>query len=206
MAVAIAQWYVKKYSVVGGMLLLRTGLLDRSVRVVPVTRITALAAIQSLAQRLIGVWELEVQSPGDRNGSALTLPCLSGRRLDELRAALESRSRTTILGDPKSGPDPSTIQRYLAWRHTSVASAPAHGLEVIAVLTTAEMLIAAVTNSTIPLILWPSWRCGSGFLNMCPFALRNSCRRSLRRKVWSLWCSRWWRSPSLPAWSSELFD
>ena len=72
MAVAIAQWYVKKYSVVGGMLLLRTGLLDRSVRVVPVTRITALAAFQNLAQRLIGVWELNVQSPGDRNGSALT--------------------------------------------------------------------------------------------------------------------------------------
>ena len=134
------------------MLLLRTGLLDRSVRVVPVTRITALAAFQSLAQRLIGVWELDVQSPGDRNGSALTLPCLSGRRLDELRAALESRGRTTILADPKSGPDPSTIQRYLAWRRTSVASAPAHGLEVIAVLTTAEMLIATVTNSSISLI------------------------------------------------------
>jgi putative membrane protein len=72
MAVAIAQWCVKKYSVVGGVLLLRTGLLDRSVRVVPVTRITALTAFQSLAQRLIGVWELNVQSPGDRNGTALT--------------------------------------------------------------------------------------------------------------------------------------
>ena len=153
MAVAIAQWYVKKYSVVGGALLLRTGLLDRSVRVVPVTRITALAAFQSLAQRLIGVWQLDVQSPGDRNGSALTLPCLSGRRLDELRAALESRGRTTILADPKSGHDSSTIQRYLAWRRTSVASAPAHGLEVIAVLTTAEMLIATATNSSISLIL-----------------------------------------------------
>ena len=153
MAVAIVQWYVKKYSVVGGALLLRTGLLDRSVRVVPVTRITALAAFQSLAQRLIGVWQLDVQSPGDRNGSALTLPCLSGRRLDELRAALESRGRTTILADPKSGHDSSTIQRYLAWRRTSVASAPAHGLEVIAVLTTAEMLIATATNSSISLIL-----------------------------------------------------
>ena len=153
MAVAIAQWYVKKYSVVGGVLLLRTGLLDRSVRVVPVTRITALAAFQSLAQRLIGVWELNVQSPGDRNGSALTLPCLSGRRLDELRAALESGGRTTVLSNPASGPDSSTVQRYLAWRRTSVASAPAHGLQVIAVLTTAEMLIAAVTNSSISLIL-----------------------------------------------------
>ena len=153
MAIAIAQWYVKKYSVVGGVLLLRTGLLDQSVRVVPITRITALAAFQSLAQRLIGVWGLNVQSPGDRNGSALTFPCLSGRRLDELRSALESGGRTTVLSNPASGSDSSTVQRYLAWRRTSVASAPAHGLQVIAVLTTAEMLIAAATNSSISLIL-----------------------------------------------------
>ena len=153
MAIAIAQWYVKKYSVVGGVLLLRTGLLDQSVRVVPITRITALAAFQSLAQRLIGVWELNVQSPGDRNGSALTFPCLSGRRLDELRSALESGGRTTVLSNPASGSDSSTVQRYLAWRRTSVASAPTHGLQVIAVLTTAEMLIAAATNSSISLIL-----------------------------------------------------
>ena len=70
MVVAIAQWHVKKYSVVGGVLLLRSGLVNRSVRVVPITRITALAASQSLTQRLVGVWGLNVQSPGDRNGSA----------------------------------------------------------------------------------------------------------------------------------------
>ena len=63
MAVAIAQWYVKKYSVVGGVLLLRAGLLDRSVRVVPVTRITALAAFQSLTQRLIGDCTFNSQTP-----------------------------------------------------------------------------------------------------------------------------------------------
>ena len=45
MAVAIAQWHVKKYSVVAGMLLLRSGLVDQLVRVVPVTKITALSAL-----------------------------------------------------------------------------------------------------------------------------------------------------------------
>jgi putative membrane protein len=153
MVVAIAQWHVKKYSVVGGVLLLRSGLVNQSVRVVPVTRITALAAFQSLTQRLVGVWGLNVHSPGDRNGSAVTLACLSGRRLDELRAAVETGGRTTVLTNPKPGPGPSTIERYLAWRRTSVASGPAHGLHVIAVLTTVEMLIAAVTNSTVSLIL-----------------------------------------------------
>jgi putative membrane protein len=156
MATAIAQWHVKKYSVVGGMLQLRSGLVNQSVRVVPVTRITALAAFQSLSQRLVGVWGLNVQSPGDRHGSAVTLECLSGRRLDELRAALESADPATAPAEPESGLGhglgPATIQRYLAWRRTSVASAPAHDRQVIAVLTTAEMLIAAVTGSSILLI------------------------------------------------------
>jgi putative membrane protein len=157
MAIAIAQWYVKKYSVVGGRLQLRSGVVNHSVRVVPITRITALAAFQSLSQRLVGVWGLDVQSPGDRHGSAMTLECLSGRRLDELRAALESGDRAAVPADPKPGRGrglgPSTIQRYLAWRRTSVASAPAHGQQMIAVLTTAEMLIAAVTGGSFSLIL-----------------------------------------------------
>jgi len=152
MAIAIAQWHVKKYSVVGGVLQLRSGLVNQSIRVVPITRITALAASQSLTQRLIGVWGLDVQSPGDRHGSAVTLQCLSGSRLDELRAALESGDRAVPV-DPTPGPGPSTIQRYRAWRRTSVASAPADGQRVIAVLTTAEMLIATVTNSSIALLL-----------------------------------------------------
>src|SRR6478609_132412 len=53
MLVAIAQWHVKKYSVISGVLRLRSGLVNRSVRVVPITRITALEAYRSLTQRLV---------------------------------------------------------------------------------------------------------------------------------------------------------
>jgi putative membrane protein len=165
MAVAIAQWHVKRYSVVGGVLQLRSGLVNHAIRVVPITRITALAAFQSPTQRLVGVWGLNVQSPGDSFGSAVTFECLSGRRIDELRAALESSGSATATTDAEPGRTqglgPSTVQRYLAWRRTSATSAPAHGQQVIAVLTTAEMLIAAVTDSSISLILigvlvvWP---------------------------------------------------
>jgi len=153
MAVATAQWHVKKYSVVAGMLLLRSGLVDQLVRVVPVTKITALSAFQSLTQRLVGVWGLNVQSPGDRNGSTVAIECLSGSRLDELRAALEAGGRTSAVPDPEPGPRSSTVQRYLAWRRTSVTAAPTPELQVIAVLTTVEMLIAVVTSSSILLIL-----------------------------------------------------
>src|SRR5215217_5545844 len=55
MVTAIAQWHVKKYSVVGGVLLVRSGVVNRSVRAVPDARITAVTASQSLTQRLVGV-------------------------------------------------------------------------------------------------------------------------------------------------------
>ncbi|MEP6562813.1 MAG: PH domain-containing protein [Nakamurella sp.] len=149
MLAAVAQWYVKKYSVVSGVLRLRSGLINRSVRVVPITRITAMAAGRSLTQRLIGVWSLQVQSPGDRNGSAVVLNCLSGHRLEQLRTALESGHETHQRPGQREPKGSSTIQRYLAWRRTGQeTTAP----EIIAVLTTTEMLIAAITNNSIPLI------------------------------------------------------
>jgi putative membrane protein len=151
MVIATAQWHVKKYSVISGVLRLRGGLVNRSTRVVPITRITALAASQSLTQRLVGVWRLQVQSPGDGSGSAVVLGCLSGRRLDQLRGALESGHRTSAPDDRNPERRSSTIKRYLAWRHTSVPSAKAQGPDVIAVLSTTGMLIAAVTNYLIPL-------------------------------------------------------
>lgn len=148
MVIAIAQWHVKKYSVISGVLRLRSGLINRSVRVVPITRITALDASRSLTQRLVGVWGLKVQSPGDGNGSAVYLNCLSGSRLDQLRDALEAGRHADRHRDSGST-ERSTIQRYLKWRRTSsVFGTP----ETIAVLKTTEMLIAAITNNTIPLI------------------------------------------------------
>src|SRR5664279_1109663 len=136
MTVAVMQWYVKKYSVISGVLRVRSGLVNRSVRVVPVTRITALEAYRSLTQRLVGVWGLRVQSPGDRNGSAVALGCLSGRRIDELRSALESGHRTrTASPDPVRGS--STFARYLSWRRTTMETPAEHGPDVVAVLSTA---------------------------------------------------------------------
>lgn len=147
MMVATAQWYVRKYSVIGGVLRVRSGLVNRTMRIVPITRITALEAHRSLTQRLIGVWGLKVQSPGDGAGSVVSLASLSGRRLDELRVALESgRSHHPA---PEHPSDRSTIRRYLAWRHTeSIKDGP----DVIAVLTTPDMLLATITNNTIPLM------------------------------------------------------
>ncbi len=177
MLIAVAQWHVKKYSVISGVLRLRAGLLNRTVRVVPISRITALDAYRSLSQRLVGVWGLKVQSPGDRNGSAVVLGSLSGRRLDQVRAALQVRAPAATAPDATArgtahlgaadraepgpgatigadhGPnDSSTLQRYLSWRRSASTATPKRGPDVIAVLRTREMLFAAITNNTIPLI------------------------------------------------------
>lgn len=153
MVIAVGEWHVRKYSVVGGALLLRSGLVNRSVRVVPISRVATLTAFQSMAQRLIGVWQVNVQAPGDRIGSVVTLACLSGSRLDELRAALRSGDGWPATVSPDAGLGLSTLRRYLGWRHTSVASGSADGVQVIAVLTPIEMVIAALTNYWIHLIL-----------------------------------------------------
>jgi putative membrane protein len=153
MVIAVSEWHVKKYSVVGGVLLLRSGLVSRSVRVVPISRVATLTAFQSMTQRLIGVWQVDVQAPGDRIGSVVTLACVSGSRLDELRAALRSGDGWPATVDPDGGLGLSTLRRYLSWRHTSLASGSADGVPVVAVLTPVEMLIAAVTNYWIYLIL-----------------------------------------------------
>jgi hypothetical protein len=119
--------------VVGGVLLLRSGLVNRSVRVVPISRVATLTAFQSMAQRLLGVWHVDVQAPGDRIGSVVTLACLSGSRLDERRAALRSGDDgwpATV--NPNAGLGLSRLRRYLGWRHTSVASGSADGVQVIA--------------------------------------------------------------------------
>jgi hypothetical protein len=45
MVIAIARWHVKKYSVVGGLLLVRSGLVNRSIRVVPIASTSTPTAI-----------------------------------------------------------------------------------------------------------------------------------------------------------------
>jgi len=219
MIVAIAQWYVRKYSVISGVLRLRSGLVNRIVRVVPITRITALDAYRSLSQRLVGVWGLRVQSPGDRGGAAVSLGSLSTSRLKQLQAALETvrplpeaageseipaESETALppaespagqppAGQPSAGQPSATGESQATGESTAAGESQATGesgatngpptaaepqpaakpamtsilhrfsrrrrnpkgpagYETIAVLTTQEMLIAAVTNNSIPLI------------------------------------------------------
>ena len=108
--------------------------------------------ITEINQRFIGVWRLNVQAPGEKRNSVVTLACLSGRRLDQLRAALDLADATATRVEPIPSRKLSPVKRYLAWRRTSVGAMPTRGRHVIAVLTMPEMVFAAATNSSILLI------------------------------------------------------
>ncbi len=156
MIVAVAQWFMRKYSVAAGVLQVESGILNRTVRLVPITRITALTAYRSFVQRLVNVWGLRIQSPGDHRGSLISLSSLSTRRVDELVDALEgdgAMDERDTESTPASAPTSRTRKMRQGFSRGSLQS-PAGDSEpvVIAALDARGMLVAAITNNTVPLI------------------------------------------------------
>lgn len=126
MIIAVAQWYRRRYWVAGDVFHLESGVLARVSRSIPVARITSLTAVRSLAQRLLRVWGLKIQSPGHDRSATISLPSLSNRRLAELSSALAS---TPARPSESAGPPGADL----------------------AVLRFRELLLAAITAATIPL-------------------------------------------------------
>ena len=67
---AVWQYFTFRYGVAGDALLVRTGLLERSVRVIPFARIHNVALQQSLLHRLFGVAEVRLESAGGKKPEA----------------------------------------------------------------------------------------------------------------------------------------
>lgn len=129
---ALLGWWTTRYSVAGGVLRLRTGYFSKAEQTVPIHRITGIDARRGVVQRVFGVWEVGVQTPGDGEKSTITLSCLTQRALDELRTALAGSGATA---GPAAGPVPDTAG-FLVGR-----------------LTTGRLLLAAVTGASLPLLL-----------------------------------------------------
>lgn len=168
-AVSLAHWWQRRYQVSDGYLRVRGGLIRRTSDAVPLSRITALDARRSLVQRLLGVWELKVQVPGDGVRSAVVLTCLSSRRLGELRAALDPTGpavgtsrlgkpgRITAAGYPPIAGPPTTPSPTRP-AGSADAAAPALGSVpappvVLARLDTRTLLVTAITGTSVPLIV-----------------------------------------------------
>lgn len=144
MAVAIAEWSVRRYSVAGGLFHLTGGLLNRTVRTVPLSRVTSVAANRSVTQRLVGTWSVKIGVPGDRRGALVTLPSLSTRRMTELRNAL-----TVDPADPVPAAGPEGPAGPIRSDGTSGPPAPV----LLARLQTRTLIIAATTSALIPVLI-----------------------------------------------------
>ncbi len=135
---SFAEWWMRKYSVVDGSLRVRSGLFKRTQDTIATRKITALEAERGVVQRLFGVWGLKVQTPGHDHRSAVRLACLSAPALAQLRAALRLPDDVATASMP--GADPS-------------GSGEITGPVTLAVLGTRTLLVAAVTGTSIPLIM-----------------------------------------------------
>ena len=163
---AVASWWTHRYQVADGVLRVRAGVLHRSVTTVPIGRITALETERGLVQRVLGVSALHVQTPGDGEHSSVHLSCLSAARLTELRAALspdaagitrpapaDRPAPGPAAGDPPRTPAGAVRLRNTLRRHWAGEAAPSGEVEVIAVVGTRDLLMAAVTGVSVPIIV-----------------------------------------------------
>jgi putative membrane protein len=126
---ALGEWWARTYEVTGGSLRVKSGLFNKSQHTIGINRISSLDAERGVVQRLFRVWGLKVQTPGNDHRSSVHLVCLSASALEELRVAL--RPHGPVTAEPAASDQPETL----------------------AVLDTRTLLIAAVTGTSIPLIL-----------------------------------------------------
>jgi putative membrane protein len=86
--VMVLEWRATRYAVVDGALRLRSGLINRSERVIPASRISALDTSRGLVQRLFGLVSLEVQTAGGGKKAELRLDAVRFAEAERLRRLL----------------------------------------------------------------------------------------------------------------------
>ena len=169
---SFALWWVRTYGVVDGALRVRGGLFKRTEDVIGLGRISSVDAERGLVQRLFRVWGVKIRTPGNDHRSAIHLPSLSTTSLEQLRDALHQpvgaapnlAGRSTAGGPTTTGsptaaglPDATGPSSPAGPQHgdelTSGAVPPQDQARVLAVLDNRTLLVAAVTGTSIPLIL-----------------------------------------------------
>lgn len=179
---ALARWWTRTYAVDGGLLRVRSGLLSRTAQAVPLSRITAVEAHRGLVQRLFGVWGLRIQVPGDGESAALRLHCLSAPALQELLAVLDvpepGRRPEAVPADPPLRPDPVTGPTPL----------PVLPSEPVGVLSTPRLLLAALTSTSVPLLLVGAFASWNRLHELLPAVTL----RWLRREATGSPAGTWW--------------
>ena len=88
-AYAVVAWSRFRYRVAGGRLELRSGVLSRSVRTIPLDRVRGVVVTAPFVHRLLGLVRVEVEAAaGGGDKAELSLPAVSVAQADALRALL----------------------------------------------------------------------------------------------------------------------
>jgi putative membrane protein len=92
---AVLSWRRFSYHVAGGRLELRSGVLSRSVRTIPLERVRGVDVTQPFLHRLLGLARVEVEAAagGDSKSAELSLAAVSRAEAERLREALLGAER-----------------------------------------------------------------------------------------------------------------
>jgi putative membrane protein len=105
----LVRWYTTSWSLDGNALHLRTGLLSRNEKVIPRERISSLDTTQGPLQRVFGVLELRVQTPGGGRHAEIVLRAVSRRDAETLRRALGHAAEAAPTPDARLRLTPGTL-------------------------------------------------------------------------------------------------
>jgi len=87
---AFLQWETSRWSIEGGSVRLRRGILSERITSVPFDRVQAVDTVRGPVQRLFGVVELHVQSAGGGRAGEIVLKAVTPAEAEEIRAAVRS--------------------------------------------------------------------------------------------------------------------
>lgn len=140
-----AEWWMRRYSVTAGTLYVSSGILKRSTDTIGVQRITSVDAQRGVVQRLFRVWGVKIRTPGNDHRSSVSLACLSTQALEQLRAALTRSTAGAAVALPRTDGESGCSDPQ--------ESRPGPEPQVLAVLDTRTLLVAAFTGTSIPLMV-----------------------------------------------------
>ncbi len=97
----VARWWTTTWSLDEQALRLRTGIFSRDEKVIPRARISSLDTVQGPLQRVFGVLELRVQTPGGGRNAEIVLRAVARREAETLRRALGHAAERAAAPDAR---------------------------------------------------------------------------------------------------------
>lgn len=144
LAADIIKWRRFRYQVEADKLLIRQGLFFRDEKTIYYSRIHSVQVEQPLLQRLFGMAQLKIETPGGSRESDGVLPALSQKRAEELRSLLMQRSQGREL------PEEAPADGSSAGERTEAATA---GPLPLVRMSAAQLFVGALSTMNPGLVL-----------------------------------------------------